>query len=136
MSSTFLTNSISLVFSIWSRISCLKQNRNKYEKNIETNPIYNPVSMYFGKGLCWHFPCSLSCNKTKQMIDKRISLLKKHEKDLLNRLLEIKDYKIIYKNQKYDLASTNWKLHTKVRDIIIQNFSLVLKFIIDLHLNI
>lgn len=75
------------------------------EKNIETNPIYNPVSMYFGKGLCWHFPCSLSCKKTKQMIDQRISLLKKHEPDLLNRLMEIKDYKIIYKNQKYDMVS-------------------------------
>ncbi len=75
------------------------------EKNIEINPIYNPVSMYFEKGLCWHFSCSLTCKKTKQMIDKRISLLKKHEPDLLNRLMEIKDYKIIYKNQKCDMVS-------------------------------
>ena len=36
---------------------------------------------------------------------KIISLLKKHEPDLLNRLMEIKDYKIIYKNQKYDMVS-------------------------------
>ena len=75
------------------------------EKNIQINPIYNPVSMYFGKGLCWHFPCSLDCMKTKKMIDKRINLLKKYEPNLLDRLLEIKDYKMIFKNQKYDIIS-------------------------------
>ena len=73
------------------------------EKNIKINPIYNPVSMYFGKGLCWHFPCSLECKKTKKLIDKRIKLLKEYEPNLLDRLLEIQDYKIIYKNQKYDI---------------------------------
>ena len=75
----------------------------KNKKSIDVNPIYNPVSMYFGKGLCWHFPCSMKCKKSKKLIDKRISLLKKYEPNLLNRLIEIEDYKIIYKNQKYDL---------------------------------
>ena len=63
----------------------------------------------FGAGRYWHWRLKMLLTAgffgTKQMIDKRISLLKKHEPDILNKLLEIKDYKIIYKNQKYDMVS-------------------------------
>ena len=39
---------------------------------------YNPIPMYFDKGFCWHFPCTLNCEATKEVIDKRIEILRNY----------------------------------------------------------
>ena len=42
---------------------------------IEANRETNAAAMYFGAGLCWHFPCSLTCNATKSLIKRRVERL-------------------------------------------------------------
>ena len=60
-----------------------------YFRNIKKGKIirelkYNPVPMYFGLGLCWHFPCNLNCIQTKKIIDERIEILGKYPRFLEN----------------------------------------------------
>lgn len=35
----------------------------------------NATQMYRGKGLCWHFPCSLNCDATKTRVRRRLQLI-------------------------------------------------------------
>jgi len=66
-----------------------------YFRNIKKGEIirelkYNPVPMYFGLGLCWHFPCNLDCIQTKKIIDERIEILAKYPKFL--KKIEVSNY--------------------------------------------
>jgi hypothetical protein len=65
---------------------------------IKDNLLYNPIPMYFGMGLCWHFPCSLNCNKTYKLINERIKILMKY-KLIYNKLLRIKHYNLSYNSK-------------------------------------
>lgn len=47
----------------------------KNERKIDIAWQCNPYGMYFGGGLTWHFPCSLSCAATIDMIDMRFDRL-------------------------------------------------------------
>ncbi len=62
---------------------------------IKDNLLYNPIPMYYGMGFCWHFPCSLDCNKTKKVIDERIKILKKY-KNIFNNLFKINEYSLSF----------------------------------------
>lgn len=71
-----------------------------YFENIDVTHLirelkYNPIPMYFGKGLCWHFPCSLECDATKDVVNERV--------EILNRYPEIFD-KINVENRYYILV--------------------------------
>lgn len=68
----------------------------KHEFDAKFN-LYNPIGMYFGFGFCWHFPCSLSCSKTKKTVDDRIKILKKYPK-IYSYLAKTKKLHYFYQN--------------------------------------
>ena len=51
---------------------------------------YNPVLMFFGLVLCWHFSCNLNLIQTKKIIDEKIEILEKYPRFLEN--LEVSNY--------------------------------------------
>ena len=51
----------------------------------------NAAAMYFGGGLCWHFPCSLDCEATRVTIDARRRALLSIDSDLATRLVAIQN---------------------------------------------
>lgn len=73
---------------------------------IKVNLLYNPIPMYFGMGLCWHFPCSLNCKKTQKIIDQRIDILKKY-KIIYNNLMKINKYYIEFSIEKGYILKNN-----------------------------
>ena len=81
-----------------------------YAQNVQeisnTNPLYNPVGMYFKLGFCWHFPCDLDCEKTKRIVHKRMNILKKYN-SIYDELAKIKRYKIFCDSHgQYSLIKT------------------------------
>jgi len=49
----------------------------------------NSAAMYFGGGLCWHFPCSPSCTETIALVNQRVEQLGSIDPDLTASLVEI-----------------------------------------------
>lgn len=62
------------------------------------NLLYKPFGMYFGGGLCWHFPCEKNCVSTRKLIDKRIEVLSNYPSSLKKILSHIPK-KISYSKQ-------------------------------------
>lgn len=46
----------------------------------------NAAGMYFGWGLCWHFPCSLNCRSTSEIVSAREKVLMQLDPPLRRRL--------------------------------------------------
>jgi hypothetical protein len=61
--------------------------------------MYKPFGMYFGGGLCWHFPCKKDCDLTRKLIKKRIEILSNYPSSLKKILSHIPK-KISYNNKK------------------------------------
>jgi len=49
----------------------------------------NAAAMYFGGGLCWHFPCSVDCPETIAMVDRRAQELEALDTNLARHLIEV-----------------------------------------------
>ena len=55
----------------------------------------NSFAMYWGGGLTWHFPCSLNCERTISLINRRLDTLGKINTSLCDELLYIQQLPIL-----------------------------------------
>lgn len=60
----------------------------------------NPFSRYFGLGLYSHFPCSLTCEKTRQIAKKSLDNLQIHFPKVADRLIQHENSFVIFKKEK------------------------------------
>lgn len=60
----------------------------------------NPFSRYFGLGLYSHFPCSLTCEETKQIAKKSFDNFQVHFPTVADRLIQLENSFVIFQKDK------------------------------------
>ena len=81
----------------WSRIRSqggdlfaeLLGRQGQKKKTISMRWQCNTVAMYFGGGLCWHFPCGLHCKNTANVVKNRLATLSFLDRELAADLLQV-----------------------------------------------
>ena len=68
----------------------------------------NSAAMYFGGGLCWHFPCSMHCESTIEIVNQRLAHLERIDPELAEQLCSIQKTMFQWSSKNgYEIANSN-----------------------------